>query len=188
MYSVLGLLFVALVIRFRPQNARWVQGGLRQAVIALAASLGVLSVHAVAASDDRAAGRIDKTLWPAAQIATRFDQIWRAQTGQSLHIVAGDSWTAGMAGLLSSGHPSLFTDLDPGRSPAITERRLEREGMLVIWVGDASWHPDPTLVADFPHGRESFLAGRATVALNYLLIAPGQWSDGDWERWVEPPQ
>jgi 4-amino-4-deoxy-L-arabinose transferase-like glycosyltransferase len=187
MYSMIGLLLVALLLRRRPRLARWARAGLRHGVLALVASLALLAGHAGAALEARAAGHARKSLWPAAEIAARFDRIWQAETGRPLRIVAGDSWTAGVVGLMSDGRPSLFTDLDAQRSPAMTERRLEADGMLLVWTDGSSWRPDPALAARFLHGREAFAVGpqAAAVTVDYLLIAPGQWSDADWDRWVE---
>jgi hypothetical protein len=187
MYSMIGLLLVALVIRWLPRQARWAQAGLRHAVLGLVASLTVLGLQTATALHERDAGRIYKVMWPSAQIAARFDQVWQGATGRPLRIVAGDSWISGAVGLLSAGHPSLFTDLNPALSPGVTEQRLERDGMLVVWVDDSSWQPDADLVARFPHGRETFSVGSRAVpvAVNYLVVAPGRWSDADWDQWLE---
>jgi Dolichyl-phosphate-mannose-protein mannosyltransferase len=190
MYSMIGLLLVALMIRVRPRAGRWMQAGLRHAVLGLVASLTVLGLQASSTLHDRAVGLISKNMWPSAEIAARFDGVWQNATGRPLRIVAGSSWTAGMVGLLSAGHPSLFTDLNPELSPAVTEPRLEQEGMLVLWIDDTTWHPDAALIARFPHGRESFTVGpkAVSVVVNYLLVAPGRWSDADWDQWVEPDE
>ncbi|HEY4249750.1 MAG TPA: glycosyltransferase family 39 protein, partial [Roseomonas sp.] len=187
MYSMIGLLLVALAIRIRPRAARWARAGLRHAVLALVASLAVLGHDATADLQDRAAGHIQKIMWPSAEIAARFDRIWQTATAQPLRIVGGGSWVAGTVGLLSTGHPSLFTNLDPELSPAVTEPRLEQDGMLVLWNDDSAWRPDGDLIARFPHGREVFTVGpkAVPVAVNYLLVAPDQWTDADWDQWVE---
>ena len=188
MYSMIGLLLVALATCWRPLEVRRVRAGWWHAMLALAVSLAVLGGQARAALEARAAGHIGKSLWPASEMAVRFDRLWRNATGQPLRIVGGDSWTAGVAGLMSAGHPSLFTDLDPSHAPAITEQRLEQQGMLVVWTAGSSWRPDAALVQRFPQGNEVFAVGAntAAVTVDYLLIAPGRWSDADWDRWVEP--
>jgi 4-amino-4-deoxy-L-arabinose transferase-like glycosyltransferase len=187
MYSFLGLLWVAAAVRLRPAEARFMRAGLPHTLLALAASLSILATHATAGIDDYASGRINKDLWPTAEIGLRFDRLWTAQTGQPLHIVAGDSWLAGIVGLMSTGHPSLFTNFDLARSPAISEARLKSEGALVVWAEGASWAPDALMIARFPHGTESFAVGpkQAVVSVNYLLIAPDQWTDADTDRWLE---
>jgi 4-amino-4-deoxy-L-arabinose transferase-like glycosyltransferase len=188
MYSMIGLLLIGSVIHFRPSLARWAGAGLPHAVIALAASLWVLGTHTAAAVQDRAAGKIDRMLWPAPEIAQRFDSLWQRSTGQPLRIVAGDSWTAGVVGLMSDGHPSLFTDVNPHLSPAISEPRLKRQGALILWADNSSWRPDPSLIGRFPHGSETFSVGRKAeqLTIDYLLVAPGQWTDADSEQWLEP--
>jgi hypothetical protein len=44
------------------------------------------------------------------------------------------------------------------------------------------------MIARFPHGTETFAVGpkAASVSVDYLLVAPGQWSDADTEQWLEP--
>ena len=188
MYSFLGLLWVAVAVRLRPSEARFARAELLHTLLALAVSLTVLGTHAAAAIDDFAAGRIDRDLWPTAEIGRRFDQLWTQRTNRPLRIVAGDSWLAGVVGLMSAGHPSLFANLDSQRSPAITEARLKSAGVLVVWTEGASWEPDPIMVARFPHGTETFSVGpkAVSVSVNYFLVAPGQWSDADTEQWLEP--
>jgi 4-amino-4-deoxy-L-arabinose transferase-like glycosyltransferase len=188
MFSMIGLLLVGLAVRFRPLQESRVKAGLSHALLALTASLCVLGIHLESAVQHRATGRIGRTLWPASEIATRFDGLWQKWTGGPLQIVAGNSWTAGIVGLMSAGHPSLFTDLDLQRSPAITQSRLQDQGMLIVWTEGPSWHPDQALIARFPHGSESFFVGpRARqLTLDYLLVPPGQWTAADSEQWLEP--
>ena len=187
MYSMIGLLLVAGAIRLVPKYATWIQGGMRQALIATAASLIILGNHMVSAVDNRETAHVERPLWPAAEMATRFDHLWRTQTGRPLQIVGGDSWVAGAVGWLNPSRPSLFVNLDRRSAPAITRQRLQTEGMLVVWTARSTWRPDPTLVAEFPNGTETFAdsGSAAGVAVNYVLIAPGVWTDDDWERWSE---
>jgi len=188
MYSLLGLLLVAVALRLRPAVARFAHAGALHVVLALAASLVILGTHAAVGMHDRAAGLIDRDLWPTAQMGPRFDRLWADRTSRPLRIVAGDTWIAGVVGLLSAGQPSLFTDFDMQRSPAITETRLKSEGALVVWTGDALWKPASAMIDRFPHGTEIFSVGpkQASVLVDYLLIAPGAWTDADTEQWLEP--
>jgi 4-amino-4-deoxy-L-arabinose transferase-like glycosyltransferase len=187
MFSMIGLVLVGLVSRLRTLPEGRVKAGLPHALLALTASLCVLGIHLESAVQHRATGHIGRTLWPASEIATRFDGLWQKWTGGPLQIVAGDGWTAGIVGLMSTGRPSLFTDLDLQRSPAITESRLRRQGALVVWTEGSSWQPSQTLIARFPHGSESFFVGPKPrqLTVDYLLVAPGQWTDADTEQWLE---
>ncbi len=190
MFSLIGLLLVAAVIRLRPSAARWTEAHLRHGVLALVASLTVLGGQAARGVEDRASSHAHKQNWPLAEMSARFDQVWQQATGRPLRIVAGDSWTAGAVGLMSAGHPSLFTDLDPARAPAITPARLAGDGLLLLWTAHSSWTPDPALVAEFPHGSQDFALGTAGAPLtvDYMIVAPGRWTDADWDRWLERDQ
>jgi 4-amino-4-deoxy-L-arabinose transferase-like glycosyltransferase len=180
MYSMLGPLLVALVIRNVPRAAAWVQAGRRHAVLALVGSLYVIGAYAAEAAHDRAHGNTAKQDWPAAEMAARFDAVWSAATGRPLRIVGGDTWVAALAGWMSAGHPSLFVDLDQAKSPAITDARLRADGVLVLWLDNSSWRPDSALVARLPHGSESFAFPSAPnvppVVVDYAIVAPGQWN------------
>jgi hypothetical protein len=72
----------------------------------------------------------------AATVAARVTSVWTTATGQPLRIVAGDktNWLAGLIALsCCETPPSLFTNGDFSLSPWITEERIAREGVLIIW-------------------------------------------------------
>src|SRR5262249_37535628 len=61
-------------------------------------------------------------------------EIWARETGnQPLRIVTGDTWSAGIIGVTASTLPSAFTDGSFSEAPWITLRRVDQEGMLIVW-------------------------------------------------------
>lgn len=83
--------------------------------------------------------------WPQRDVAAAAADAWRRETGKPLRIVAGDTWTAGLAGLSHPDRPSILTDGNMSLAPWITKERMTREGALVIW--DARRPPSPSLAA-----------------------------------------
>jgi 4-amino-4-deoxy-L-arabinose transferase-like glycosyltransferase len=180
MYSMIGLVLVALVIRFLPRQAGWARAGGRHVVLWLIGSLAILAAYVAGDLRDRGQGRITKEDWPAVEIAARFDTIWRDHTGGApLRIFGGDTWTAGIAALFSADRPSFFSQLNPEMSLGITPERVQQQGMLVLWSPGSTWQIDPALVARYPHGTEAFAVPDAPkvapITIYYVVVAPGQW-------------
>lgn len=96
--------------------------------------IGGLCVYALSAKiipDFR--GHRSRLSWPAAQIAQTFARAYQAKTGDSLRIVGGDDWLAGMIAMRLPTRPSVFSQDSFVTAPWITPDRLAREGMLVVW-------------------------------------------------------
>jgi hypothetical protein len=93
-----------------------------------------------------------------AEISQRITAIWTSQTGQPLHIVAGDDWIASLVGVSAPDRPSLLSKGDHALSPWINAERLRREGMLIVWDAGRPRIPQPlsTLVAERTRAVEHF--------------------------------
>jgi hypothetical protein len=179
-YSLAGLLLVALGSALWPRLAFLTQAGLRHALIAVLATLYILhgqANHGLA--ERRHAANPSKPNYPAAEMAKRFDRIWKDKVGAPLQIVGGDNWTAGVVGLLAEDQPGLFSYLDITHSRAMTPDRIAREGMLVLWSHGSTWQPTPDLFSHgYFQGHETFPWGakkntRAEpLEIDYLIVPP----------------
>ena len=106
--------------------------------------------------------------------------IWARETHHPLRIVSGDDWIAGLVGLTAKDEPSIYTEGNRVLSPWITPKRLEDEGMLIVW--DANTNRIPihlrSLVASQPAQQERFKwplsAGHSELVIGYAIIAPKQ--------------
>ena len=131
--------------------------------------------------ESRITGKPKRQNWPQAQIATRFDQLWREKTGKPLKIVAGERWIAGLAALRAGPMPSILTDGDPALSPWITPARLKAQGALLVWEMTAAADPPPgalaSLLAGHPTASESFawprFPGAPPLLIGYAILPPG---------------
>jgi 4-amino-4-deoxy-L-arabinose transferase-like glycosyltransferase len=174
MFSLSGLLLVALTAeRFTPAVLRR---------LAIGASALLVIVAAGYAASVLAGGHSNKALkvqWPQAEMSSRFEEIFRAETNRPLQIVAGDIWTAGVVALTAPGKPSIYTDADPDRAQWITQERLAEGGALAVWQlkGD---QPLPELLAKFigtaPRKEITFVwpdsASRPPLRIGYAVVPP----------------
>src|SRR5262245_49042190 len=124
--------------------------------------------------------KLARVQWPQADIANRFQSIWSTATGGlPLRIVSGRNWVAGLVGLTAPAVPSILSSGRLDWSPWVSQARIDREGMLIVWDGaetrlPASLEPYRGL---HPMGIERFkLPGR-----------PGKYSDIDIHWIVVPP-
>lgn len=177
MYSLAGLPLVGIAAARWPRLGRLTQAGLRHAGLALLLSLAILAGQARDPVMDRIRGKgLEKPAYPAAEMSERFDKIWLEKVGTPLKIVAGDNWTAGVVGLFSTGSPSLFSYLDNTHSPSMTDERIAKEGMLVLWSPHSTWQPTADLLAKYPQGEEIFPWSpnpkSKPVVVDYLIVPP----------------
>jgi len=177
MFGLAGLLTVALTSPRVTNRALW----------RLVLAVGVLLVTLPAgyaidtAFEARLTGKPKRQNWPQAEIAARFDRIWRGQTGRPLRIVAGERWIAGLAALRPGPMPSILTDGNLALSPWITEARLHEDGALVIWEMKAASDRPPAALAGRIRGRplatEQFNLPRFPNAkpllIGYAIVPPG---------------
>jgi len=173
MFSFLGLLLLAVWPR-----ATAPRPGFRAVSVALLASVAMGAQFAweqhLNYTDSDAPGQYS---FPATRIAARFGKIWRHQTHAPLLIVGGDPLTASLAGLNSHWWPSMFSDLDPQESPAMTPERIAREGMLLVWRVDGGWAPPPEWTKGRVTGEQRFIWSKSPkakpVLIDYAIIPPG---------------
>ncbi|MBI2718738.1 MAG: glycosyltransferase family 39 protein [Rhizobiales bacterium] len=117
--------------------------------------------------------------WPQQRIAAELDRRWAERVGAPLRIVAGATHLAGAVAFWSSGEPSFFENLDPSLSPWITEERIARDGMLIVWrPGDPSVqrfgkyltrYATETLTLPWSDSTRAW-----PVTLDYLIVAPSR--------------
>src|SRR5262245_50288172 len=122
--------------------------------------------------------RLPRVQWPQAEIADRLQSIWSTATGGlPLRIVTGHNWAAGLVGLTAPARPSI---LDTGRldwSPWVSQERIDREGMLIVWDG-----PESNLPMSLAPYRDRQPAGIERFKV------PGKSSDIDIHWIVVPPK
>jgi len=114
--------------------------------------------------------------YPEAEIAETFTKIWHEAVQQPLKIVGGNHYTAALVGVRSEDRPSMFSDLNPIESPAITPDRIAREGMLIVWQDGYKWTPP----AEWLAGREvkqqeipwSDAPGAQPIVIHYVIVPP----------------
>jgi 4-amino-4-deoxy-L-arabinose transferase-like glycosyltransferase len=172
MFALLGLAAVSLI-----PNRRFDRAGL-QRVGACAVAVLIVAPLVYASSirfGPPAGGPFRGAHWPQSEISLRMSDIWWRETGRPLRIVAGDSWSAGIVGATARDRPSVFTDGSFELAPWITQRRVDDEGMLVVWQ-DGKLPPrlQPLRATDRV-GKEVFgLPGRSesTLAINYIVVPP----------------
>ena len=177
MLGLAGLLTVALT------SARVTSRSLGR----LAIAVGVLLIALPAGYaldiryESRFTGKPKRQNWPQVAIAARFDQIWRAKTGQPLKIVAGERWIAGLVALRPGPMPSILTDGDQKLSPWVTPGRLAQQGALLVWEQKTPNDPPPgglvALKGAVPGGSERFSAplfpDAQPLLIGYAFVPPG---------------
>jgi hypothetical protein len=122
-------------------------------------------------------GHPPRPLWPEAAIAKRMSEIWRAATNAPLRIVGGGPWLAGLVALGAPDRPTVYANFDPLASPWITEERLRREGMLIVWEDrDGLPSAGQALAGGRTAGEEDFAwspAARAEpLKLRFVVVPP----------------
>lgn len=134
MFNLSGLLAVQFLAGRLPHFDR------RRFGMAVAALLVLVSVgYGLAAAFGSAlTGRPRRIDWPDRAMASALEEVWRARTGCSLRVVAGDSWLAGLVSVRASGRPAVLLDGDPALAPWIKPERLRREGALLVWRVEGS--------------------------------------------------
>jgi hypothetical protein len=188
MFNLVGPLAIALTFpRFRPATLPRIAAcaGTLLLVVSIGYALVVLFWLPLT----------DKPLrvnWPQAEISERMSGIWARETHHPLRIVSGDSWIAGLVGLTAKDEPSIFTEDNRDLSPWITPKRLEDEGMLIVWDANTDRIPQGlwSLVASQPTHRERFkwplCASRSELVIGYAIVPPTQHPDGKRRTAADP--
>jgi 4-amino-4-deoxy-L-arabinose transferase-like glycosyltransferase len=162
MFNHLGLLAMALLPGWLDRNRlKWIS--------LAAATLLVVGPAGYAIT-------VGRTDWPQSAIATRMGEIWARETGNlPMRIVAGDSWTAGIVGVTAVTRPSVFTDGKFNEAPWITPRRIDSQGMLVVWRRGRLPPALQSWVAGQTVRQEEFVARsqrRGRLVLEYVIVGP----------------
>jgi hypothetical protein len=173
--TLAGVLAVALTSR------RFDAEALRRIALCAAVPLAVVPPAYVAAVyfAPLRLGSPTRVSWPQAEMAERFEAIWRRETGRPLRIVTGDPWISGLVGLSAKDVPSILTNGDLALSPWVTPERIAREGMLILWDERTRFIPTPLrpLVAFKLKNREEPFAwkrarGRDDLWIGYAILPP----------------
>jgi len=118
-----------------------------------------------------------RPLWPQAAIAARMSDIWRRATNAPLRIVGGSPWLAGLVALTAPDQPTIYANFDQIASPWVSDERLAREGVLVVWEDRDGLPPaGQALVGGRTAGDEDFRWSPANSAqplkLHYVVVPP----------------
>lgn len=115
--------------------------------------------------------------WPQSDISRALEAAWVNETHAPLEIVAGDIWTAGQVGLDSHNPPSVLIDGDFSISPWVNHERAARQGMLLVWRGDAAPAGVQALGRDLPAQTIEFsypqFPNASPLQLHYTILPPG---------------
>jgi 4-amino-4-deoxy-L-arabinose transferase-like glycosyltransferase len=176
MFNFIGLLVIALTFdRFGPK-------ALKRIILSTAVVLAVVPVGyaLVVLFKLPLTDRPLRVNWPQGEISERMRGIWARETHHPLRIVSGDDWIAGLVGLTAKDEPSIYTEGNRVLSPWITPKRLEGEGMLIVWDAQTNRIPHDlrSLVASQPARQERFTwplsASGPDLVIGYAIIAPNQ--------------
>lgn len=191
MLSLAGLLAVALAgPAFAPASLDRIAAGAALLLLAIPATYATLVM--------KPSGKLltpKRTSWPQHEIAREMERIWRGATGRPLRVVMGDAWIAGMIAVAGRDRPSLLIEGSARWSPWIERRRLEADGMLVVWWRAAKDPPEELRpwIGTRIDGSVRFAmrnGDRHEMAeIVYTVVRPGQvrWADEAEPRGAERP-
>ncbi|QPC95178.1 glycosyltransferase family 39 protein [Mesorhizobium sp. INR15] len=172
MYNLIGLVAVAgLGKRLGVSEMR------RLAICAAVCIVGMSSAYAaIRSASCNVFGHMVSVCWPAQLMSEQAETVWHENVKGPLGIVGGDSGLAMLAGLNAYDKPSIFTGLDMRFAPWITPKRLQEQGMLLVWQG--SEEPPRRLVPwikTFPVKTVLLDWSRQAppLAINFVVIPPG---------------
>jgi hypothetical protein len=175
MLTLSGILAIALT------SHRFDGAALRRIAMCAAVTLAVVPPAYVAAVHfaPLRLGSPTRVSWPQAEMAERFNAIWRSETGRPLRIVTGDLWISGLVGLSAKDVPSILSNGDLALSPWITPERIAREGMLILWDERTRFIPLPLqqlVVFKLKNKEEPFAwkraRGRDDLWIGYAILPP----------------
>jgi 4-amino-4-deoxy-L-arabinose transferase-like glycosyltransferase len=146
------------------------------AAFLLVTSLG----YAITTSGAPGRGRVKRQNFPQAAIATEMRRIFSAQTGRPLTIIAteGLDWPGALAGLAADDMLDVTSDRDLKQTPWVTQDRIAREGMLVVWEAGARRVPENIqhLAAGWISGEATFVIPRSPrlppLVVGYAVVPP----------------
>jgi hypothetical protein len=121
--------------------------------------------------------KLPRVQWPQAEITDRFQSLWSTATGGlPLRIVTGRNWPAGLVGLTAPARPSILNSGRLDWSPWVSQARIDREGMLIVWDGPESKLPPAlALYRDRqPAGTERFkVPGKSSeIDIHWIVVPP----------------
>jgi Dolichyl-phosphate-mannose-protein mannosyltransferase len=122
-----------------------------------------------------------KSAQPAKAMGQFFGETFDRRTGKPLAIVSGDPRLAGLVALSAPSRPSYYDDIEPQRTPWVTDEDIRREGAIIVWPArDTAGLPPPDvkarfpdLVPEVPRAFEHAIQGRLPLArVGWGMIRP----------------
>lgn len=118
-----------------------------------------------------------RTQWPDNAMAADLDAQWQKYTHRPLHLIAGDSWIAGLVALHTQGHPDVFIKGDRRFSPWVTPTEIKQDGVLLLWAGAISQEPGElkSLGSPLVKGHSSYSwphSSHVPLSISWAIIAP----------------
>lgn len=107
---------------------------IRVSILVMIATVAAYGYDSLTGPRDKDRYRPQQAAWPAREIAQRGLAAWAKATSAPLRIVVGETRVAGLVALYAPTLPSLYTEADLWRAPWITQDRIDREGMLLVWA------------------------------------------------------
>lgn len=121
-------------------------------------------------------GHLRNECVPGPEIAAKLQDDWHAKEHIPLGVVAGEEGLMMTVGVFASDKPSMFTEFNALYAPWITEERLRKQGMLIVWGGEtpapAEWS-GWTQNRKIEHAQFAWAKGRPQLMVSYVMIPPG---------------
>jgi 4-amino-4-deoxy-L-arabinose transferase-like glycosyltransferase len=181
MWGMPMLNFVGLLLMMRLPRLIYREGLARMMVAAAAlVAFSALAYAIVLTSVPLLRLAVPLPLVPQPAMSQRMSAVWGRATGSPLKIVGGERYVAWMVALSAPDRPSIYTYPYPFAPPWITPRRVDREGVLVVWEERGNGPPDRwrRLIAGRDVGEESFdwstFGGSPPLKIGYAIIRPAR--------------
>lgn len=147
----------------------------RLSLVSIIAVVAMGAVYAATLMRREGGDRVTRANWPERKISAFLAEQWRGATSRPLRIVAGDTWTGGLAILRHPDRPSILTEGRHDRSPWIGgPAAVARDGALVVWDARREIMPEiAALIGDRVRRTHTIPTRRGTVEIGYVILPPG---------------
>lgn len=79
-------------------------------------------------------GKASRTHFPGREFSKLVTERWKERFDQPFKNVVSDIWLGSIVGWYGQDRPLLYIGGDPRRSPWLDDKRLQREGGMVLWL------------------------------------------------------